>query len=68
MTSFGTGQEEQEAYWLFHRLLDSATRRGIKEPTILHLSYGEELQSYIMWYALRKGLKIKHTNGNSHVE
>ena len=64
----GTTQEEQVAYSIFYRLLLAAQNRGIKKPTTIHLGHDEELQSFIMWYALIQGLRIKYTNGLSYVE
>lgn len=61
-SSFGTTQEEHEAYCIFCNLV-----QDIENPKVLHLSYDEELSSFIMWYALLRGLKIKFIKGNSCV-
>ena len=65
---FGAGQEEQLAYSIFYSMLHDAKNKGIKKPTVIYLSYEEELQSFIMWYALMQGLSIKYTNGTSYAE
>jgi hypothetical protein len=65
---FGTTQEEQMAYSIFYKLLQDAKYKGINKPKTIYLSHEEELQSFIMWYALIQGLHIKYTNGDSYAE
>jgi len=65
---FGTTQEEQMAYSVFYKLLQDAKNKGVNKPTVIYLSHEEELQSFIMWYALMYGLGIKYTDGNSYAE
>ena len=65
---FGTTQEEQMAYSVFYRLLQDAKDKGVKKPKTIYLSHEEELQSFIMWYALLQNLSIKYTDGNSYAE
>ncbi len=64
----GATQEEQAAYSIFYRLVLAAQNRGIKKPTTIYLSHDEELQSFIMWYALIQGLHIKYTSGTSYAD
>ena len=60
---FGTSWEEQRALCLFSDLI-----KDISDPKILHISYDEELSSFIMWYALLKRMCIKFTKVNSYAE
>ncbi|KKL28283.1 hypothetical protein LCGC14_2376710 [marine sediment metagenome] len=64
----GATQEEQVAYSIFYRLLLAAQNRGIKKPTTIYLNYDEELQSFIMWYALIQGFHIKYISGISYAD
>ena len=64
----GAIQKEQAAYSIFYRLLLAAQNRGIKRPTTVYLGHDEELQSFIMWYALIQGLHIKYTSGTSYAD
>ena len=64
---FGEGQEEQQACNIFYNLLLVAKNNGVSKPKTIYISCNEELQSFVMWYALIQGLRIKYTNGLSYV-
>ncbi len=54
-------KEEVTARQRYDSILDKAI-----EPTTIYVSYNEELQSYIMWYATMDKLTIKRTKGESY--
>ena len=38
-----------------------------KRPVTLHINMGEELSSYILWFAAYYGLKAELTEGETHI-